>query len=191
MDERRWIFGYGSLVWRPAFDFVERRPARLRGFARRFWQGSTDHRGTPEAPGRVVTLVTEPTSSIVGMAYRVDEALWSDVLVQLDHREKGGYVRHAVDLHTFDGEVLPGLVYLAGVGNADYLGPADPRTIAAQIRSASGPSGPNVEYLFELERWLREHGETEPHVFELAELVRALEQGMDPSDPRIGGGRES
>jgi cation transport regulator ChaC len=44
MREELWIFGYGSLVWRPAFPFAERRGAWI-GFARRFWQSSTDHRG--------------------------------------------------------------------------------------------------------------------------------------------------
>jgi len=66
-----WIFGYGSLVWRPSFPHRERRPAILSGFARRFWQGSTDHRGVPGAPGRVVTLVAEAGAECWGMVYAV------------------------------------------------------------------------------------------------------------------------
>ncbi len=80
----RWIFGYGSLVWRPAFDHVEQAPGFVRGFARRLWQGSPDHRGVPNAPGRVVTLVPEADAVCWGMGYRVEPGAWEEVLRVLD-----------------------------------------------------------------------------------------------------------
>jgi cation transport regulator ChaC len=90
--EPLWIFGYGSLVWRPAFAHVERRAGYVRGFRRRFWQGSSDHRGVPHAPGRVVTLLPgEPDERCFGTAYRVAPGREAEVLDKLDVRERGGY----------------------------------------------------------------------------------------------------
>ncbi|HJL20432.1 MAG TPA: gamma-glutamylcyclotransferase [Sandaracinaceae bacterium LLY-WYZ-13_1] len=178
----RWIFGYGSLVWRPAFEHLERRPARLRGWARRFWQGSTDHRGVPGAPGRVVTLVEAPEATTAGMAYRVSDDVFEAVIAKLDHREKGGYERRVVALEAHGGARLSALVYLAGPSNPHYLGPAAADRIVAQIDRARGPSGPNDEYLLRLERWLRDVGERDAHVFELAAALRRRRAA--PRDPR-------
>ena len=98
-DRTLWIFGYGSLVWRPAFLHRERCAAWVQGWSRRFWQGSIDHRGVPGSPGRVVTLLRDPAASCWGMAYRVEVTRVEEILSGLDHREKGGYERFDVQLH--------------------------------------------------------------------------------------------
>lgn len=172
MQSALWVFGYGSLVWRPAFAFAERRTAWIGGFARRFWQGSTDHRGVPGAPGRVVTLLPDAQARCFGVAYRVPEADVAAVLAGLDHRERGGYDRHALDLHFADGSDTQGLVYIATPANPNYLGPASLEVIAAQVAQACGPSGTNAEYVFELARSLREMRADDDHVFALDALVR-------------------
>ena len=120
-----WVFGYGSLIWRPSFPFVERRRASIVGFARRLWQGSDDHRGVPGALGRVVTLVPMPGARCVGVAFRIAAPEVESVLAHLDHREKNGYERHHVDLHGDDQAVFGALCHqLAQVpfgGVADRL----------------------------------------------------------------------
>jgi hypothetical protein len=86
-----WIFAYGSLIWRVDFEYLESRPASINHWARRFWQGSTDHRGIPDAPGRVVTLIEARGETCWGKAYRLNPNSRDQVLAHLDHREKGGY----------------------------------------------------------------------------------------------------
>jgi cation transport regulator ChaC len=180
-DESLWIFGYGSLVWRPAFSHRRRAPARIHGWARRFWQGSTDHRGIPSRPGRVVTLVAADDPAILaerapapprltcwGCAYEVAPEDREVVLEELDHRERGGYDRIEIEMTiriAAEGEVsIPGLMYVANENNPNYLGPAPIENIARQILTATGPSGPNPEYVFELARSLRLMGGQDSHI---------------------------
>jgi cation transport regulator ChaC len=186
-----WIFGYGSLVWRPAFPHAERRPAWIEGFVRRFWQGSTDHRGVPGAPGRVVTLVPAPGERCWGMAYRVEADDLETVMARLDHREQGGYERHAVRLHMpHDGrrrtwDEASGLTYRATPDNPNYLGAAPLARIAEQVRASHGPSGPNVEYVLRLADALETLEAPDPHVFDLAARLRPR-PGRGPGGDRSG-----
>lgn len=174
----RWVFGYGSLIWRPDIDFIERRPARVHGWARRFWQGSHDHRGVPERPGRVVTLVEAREDFCDGMAYLVEQTVVEDTFAALDHREKNGYERHEIDLHFHDDDAarasVAGLVYIAPRDNFAFLGPAPVSEMVAQIHTSAGPSGRNVDYLLELAQALRANAFEDDHVFELEAALRAL-----------------
>ncbi len=164
-----WIFGYGSLIWRVDFPYLERRRASVRGWCRRFWQGSHDHRGTPDAPGRVVTLIPAEGVRCIGVAYRVQDT----VFAHLDHREKNGYDRVGVVID-FDEERVPGLTYVADRDNPAFLGAAPLDDIAQHIHRSSGPSGANAEYLLELAEALRELDAEDAHVRSLAVRLRAL-----------------
>jgi cation transport regulator ChaC len=172
------VFGYGSLISRPDFAYLARRRARLRGRQRRFWQGSHDHRGFPERPGRVVTLLPTGTGHCDGMAYLLEAETAAATFDALDHREKNGYERHAVSLDLLGPreatQAVPALVYIAATGNHAYLGPAPVQDMARQIAHSQGPSGRNIDYLLELADALRRIRADDPHVFELEAAARNL-----------------
>jgi cation transport protein ChaC len=156
-----WLFGYGSLIFKADFPYIERRAASIAGWTRRFWQGSHDHRGTEAAPGRVVTLVPQADAVCHGMAYLITP----EVFGHLDHREKNGYLRLATQIRFDDGGSEEGLVYIA----------TSEKDIALQIASSHGPSGPNRDYLLELAAALRAMGKEDEHVFAIERHLRALE----------------
>jgi cation transport protein ChaC len=166
-----WVFGYGSLIYKVDFPYLEREVAAIQGWERRFWQGSHDHRGTPDAPGRVVTLIPAAAAAAAvckGVAYRIEH----NVFEHLDHREKNGYERHAVSISlTAQQRQVGGILYVARADNHAYLGPAPMTEVAAHIARSSGPSGSNRDYVLALAAALRELGDSDPHVQELEELL--------------------
>ena len=175
-----WLFGYGSLIWKPELPFIRAHPARVDGYVRRFWQGSEDHRGTPESPGRVVTLVPDYQGQCFGVAYLVSNIEIEQTFAQLDHREKNGYPRLTLDLNLgsdavlTDEKVVAGITYIADEYNEAYLGQAPIAQIAKEIFHSVGPSGTNTEYLLELAQALRDRVIDDPHVFALETEIRTL-----------------
>lgn len=166
-----WIFAYGSLIFRPDFPWIERRRAYVRGWERRFWQGSPDHRGVPEAPGRVVTLVAGKLCG--GCAYRIDPSGSGAILEALDAREQAGFERTSVDLlDAPEGQTFGNAItWIAGQDNAHFLGPLPEAEIAAIIRARRGPSGANAEYALRLRDALRALEITDEHVETIASLL--------------------
>ncbi|MES2536227.1 MAG: gamma-glutamylcyclotransferase [Pseudomonadota bacterium] len=170
-DDRKtvWLFGYGSLIFKADFPYLERRPAFITNWTRRFWQGSHDHRGTRESPGRVLTLIPQAGAVCAGMAYLITP----QVFEHLDYREKNGYLRFTTDMTFNDGNSAEGLVYVATEENAAFLGHAPEREIARQIAASAGPSGRNRDYLTALADALRDLGKHDEHVFEIEQhLIR-------------------
>jgi len=169
--ENDWVFGYGSLIYKVDFPVLERAVATVEGWQRRFWQGSHDHRGTPDAPGRVLTLVPSPDSICRGVAWRVEHAVYE----HLDDREKNGYARHRVEMRLLDPErTVEGTFYVATEDNPAFLGPEHPDAMARHIAEASGPSGCNREYLLRLAEALRKIDAHDEHVFDLERRVLML-----------------
>lgn len=182
MTTATWLFAYGSLIWRPDIPFEERVDARLAHWARRFWQGSHDHRGTPQAPGRVVTLVEQTGEHCDGVAYRLPASTLPSTLAYLDHREKNGYRRQALVLALADGREVDGFTYVADSDNEAWLGETSLQAMAEHIAGAHGPSGSNLAYLLNLDDALRERHFVDAHVHELASMARRLAR-LDPPEP--------
>eukprot|EP00047_Mylnosiga_fluctuans_P013213 m.30144 g.30144 ORF g.30144 m.30144 type:complete len:192 (+) comp4749_c0_seq2:2107-2682(+) len=156
-NEDIWIFGYGSLIWKVDFDHEEAMVGFVRGYARRFYQGSTDHRGVPGSPGRVVTLLPDDASVTYGVAYRVAAKNVDAVMSYLDYREKGGYERMELEVLPHNNSKTPvrALVYTCTDANSNWLGPAAEDAIALQVFHSTGPSGPNREYVLKLAEAMR------------------------------------
>mgnify|MGYP002884451406 CR=1 FL=1 len=168
-----WVFGYGSLIWRPGFPFLQRERAVLLGYERRFWQGSPDHRGTPTEPGRVVTLAPRPTARCEGVAFLVADEHRQEVLSALDVRESGGYVREIRTIQLAANMTADAVVYIAHVDNPSYLGPASIEVMAEHISSSRGPSGSNIDYVLNLKDILDKEGIHDEHLNALAGRLRA------------------
>lgn len=165
------MFGYGSLIYKVDFPYLERRIASITGWQRRFWQGSHDHRGTPESPGRVVTLVPERDRVCRGVAYRVDHSVFE----HLDFREKNGYQRFPARMALENpSEQVEGVLYVADQHNSAFLGPAPMVQLANHIAESEGPSGSNRDYVLQLAQALEELGDDDAHVRELAALLAAM-----------------
>lgn len=170
-----WIFGYGSIIWKPDFPFVERAPGWIAGWSRHLWQGSPDHRGVPDAPGRVVTLVESAGARCLGVVFRVRGGEIDGVMRGLDARESGGFVKQQAAFHFSEEPRAPVscIVYVAPPDNPNFLGEASLEEIAGQVRAARGRSGSNLEYVLRLSDSLLELGAEDEEVLRVAGRLRA------------------
>src|SRR3954451_24399684 len=98
-----WVFGYGSLMWSPCFDYAEKRLARAHGYHRALCILSTRYRGTHRRPGLVMGLCRG--GSCWGMAFRVEAARVQHVLKRLWNREmpRRVYEPRLIPVHTRGG----------------------------------------------------------------------------------------
>jgi cation transport protein ChaC len=172
----KWVFGYGSLMWRPGFPFVERRRAVLHGRRRAFCIYSVHHRGTYERPGLVLGLA--PGGAVRGVAYRVAASEWEAVYAYLREREQPTetYFEAWSDLK-IEGEPakISSLVFLSDMKHSQWAGSLTLEQQADLIAGAKGLSGRNIDYLSDLVGHLREDGVRDQSMEALLKLVEARE----------------
>jgi cation transport protein ChaC len=158
-----WVFGYGSLIWDPGFDFHESGLAQVHGYHRAFCIRSTRYRGTPERPGIVLGL--DRGGSCIGMAFRLRPESRRDAVDALYEREMTGGVYVARTLSTVlgDGRRVRALAFVANHASPSYQRLTDDE-IVERLTSCCGQRGPNRDYAIRTWRSLAEHGVHCPHL---------------------------
>ncbi|MBA3447959.1 MAG: gamma-glutamylcyclotransferase [Pseudaminobacter sp.] len=142
-----WVFGYGSLIWRPGFAHVETQRARLFGFRRSLCVRSFVHRGTPKRPGMVLGL--DRGGSCVGLAFRVPGELREEVLAYLRERElvTRVYLERTLRVRLAGGEMVSAVAYIVDRAHEQYAGNLDETHAASIVSGAVGQSGANEDYV--------------------------------------------
>lgn len=163
-----WVFGYGSLMWRPGFPLDAFEAARLEGWRRRLCIWSYHWRGTPTRPGLVLGL--DRGGRCWGRALGVAAEREAEILAYLDERElvTDVYQRRRLPVGLAGGDTVEAWVYVARPEHPQYAGILDEETILATVRDACGDGGPCRDYLLETVAHLREMGIREPELERLA-----------------------
>lgn len=158
-----WVFGYGSLMWRPGFDHVETAAATLRGAHRSLCIYSWVHRGTQERPGLVLGL--DRGGACRGMAFRVQAGKRDDVVAYLREREQATAVYLEVErtVELANGARVKALTYVADRRHPQYAGALPLERQLDFVRQGQGISGPNCEYVLNtadhlVQLGIRDHG---------------------------------
>lgn len=152
-----WIFGYGSLMWRPGFDYEACEPALIRGLHRKLCIYSHIHRGTPEQPGLVLGL--DRGGSCHGMAFRVDTEKSEEVLSYLRGREQVTMVYTETTKRIAllrSARTVEALVYAVDRRHPQYAGHLDDAAALAYVRQGRGVSGHCVDYVLATAAHLRD-----------------------------------
>lgn len=175
-DGDLWVFGYGSLIWHPGFDFLDKRPACLTGYRRSFCMTSVHYRGTPERPGLVLALDRDAAGTCHGVAYRVAPEAADATIAYLRERELVSYAYQEARLQiALDGHdaAIEAVTYVMNRDHSQYRGDLSLEEQADVIARAVGPRGPNADYLMNTVESLTALGLEDADLLRLADLVRA------------------
>ncbi len=168
-----WVFGYGSLMWRPGFVYDERHKALLRGWRRRLCIYSHVYRGTADRPGLVLGL--DQGGACHGVAFRVEAGLREATVRYLRERElvTAVYLERMVPVTLSDGRRVSALTYVADRAHGQYAGPMARDQLLKLVRQGVGQSGDNAEYVLATRDHLRELGIVDGDLEWLAAQLRA------------------
>jgi glutathione-specific gamma-glutamylcyclotransferase len=168
-----WVFGYGSLMWRPGFEFVEQVPARLIGEHRALCVYSFDHRGTPEKPGLVLGL--DRGGACRGIAFRVAAKLRDDTVEYLRSREQTTNVyrevMRSVWLENEARQRVSALAFVVDRGHVQYAGRLSPADQLRYVRQGHGRSGNNRDYVLSTVKSIEAQGFRDPQLHQLALML--------------------
>lgn len=169
-----WVFGYGSLIWRPGFDFIEQHKARCVGAHRALCVYSFVHRGTPEKPGLVLGL--DRGGNCRGIAYRVAAANRAATIQYLREREQVTMVyREAwrtVWLDDDPKQRVSAICYMVNRGHEQFAGRLTLEQQLHHVRQGHGHSGPNRDYVLETVGALEKLGFRDRELHLLAERLK-------------------
>lgn len=176
-----WVFAYGSLMWKPGFDYAASSRARLDGYRRSFCMWSIHHRGTQENPGLVLALDPDEDAGCEGVAFQVPSETRTDVLRYLREREliSSAYQERLETIRLADGQEVQALAYVMNRDHVQYTGQMTAAEKAAIIARSSGGMGPNDEYLFSTLSHLRDMGCPDPEMEEIARLIQRAKSGQN------------
>ena len=124
-------------------------------------------------PGRVVTLVPDPSGHCKGVVYRLSRDHQEEILSALDTREQGGYRRIEIEVELDGGDRVEAIAYYGDSTNPNYIGNESLEKIAQIARTAHGPSGSNRDYILKLDAALTDMGVQDPHVHGLAMMLES------------------
>ncbi len=181
-----WVFGYGSLMWEPGFDYVEKHVVRLWGYHRSFCMWSYHYRGTREAPGLVLALDEHEDAFCDGVAYCIAPEKAGDTLAYLREREliSHAYVEAIVPLTLPDGKEIEAVTYVINKSHEQYCRETRLEKQAAIIAGARGGRGPNATYLANTVRHLQDLGLQDRDLDWLANRVNEIAGRSDENRSR-------
>jgi cation transport protein ChaC len=171
-----WVFGYGSLMWDPAFLFAEIRRATLAGYRRRFTLRLTIGRGSLGYPGLMLSLETGE-GACEGLAFRIDATHADAESTILWRREmiRGAYLPVLLPVHTPQGPVTA-LVFAVNAAHPEHVGELPLAETAVCIARGAGLLGTNRGYLEQLAAQLQALAIDDAYVSKLLQQVRAVSE---------------